>query len=163
MQQFKRDSWYVYPLVFSTTSQFIVVFIQIIYNVLLLYSEYPELYLVEDYRKLEYAKHLKALGVEDFKNENVVEAFQKFGDALKLLVLLDGKRGVPVPENVEKTKRELKLTLYNNLAGCQVKRSNWEYVIDLCNSVLEKDPDNVKALYRRGWARLECEVRNFLR
>jgi FK506-binding protein 4/5 len=48
-------------------------------------------------------------------------------------------------------------TLQNNMTGCHVKVGNWEDAIDLCNSVLEIDSANVKALYRRGWSYIEIQ------
>ncbi|CAG7730626.1 unnamed protein product [Allacma fusca] len=90
-------------------------------------EEYPQLFRIEDDRKFKLALHLKNLDGEE------------------------------IPEDLEKAKMELKLTLYNNVAGCHVLRKNWEFAVDLCNSVLEKDPNNIKALYRRGWSRMEIE------
>jgi len=43
------------------------------------------------------------------------------------------------------------------MTGCHVKVGNWMDAIDLCSSVLEKDPANVKALYRRGWSYIETQ------
>jgi tetratricopeptide (TPR) repeat protein len=120
-------------------------------------EEYPQLFRIEDDRKFRLAQHLKNLGVENFKKNLLEEAFRNFTEAIKLLVILDGKDGYDVPEELGQAKIELKLTLYNNVAGCHVLKKNWELAIDLCNSVLEKQPANVKALYRRGWSRMEME------
>lgn len=38
------------------------------------------------------------------------------------------------------------------MAGCQLTRKNYEHTISLCTKVLDKENNNVKALYRRGVA-----------
>jgi len=36
------------------------------------------------------------------------------------------------------------------MAICQLKENNYQHVVTLCTIVLNKDRNNVKALYRRG-------------
>lgn len=44
------------------------------------------------------------------------------------------------------------ITLYNNLAHIQLKYGEYSAAQDLCNRVLKYEPENLKALYRRGLA-----------
>jgi len=39
-----------------------------------------------------------------------------------------------------------------NFSACQLKLKNYESVVEHCSEVLQNDPENVKAFYRRGKA-----------
>ncbi|KAF8938314.1 hypothetical protein EDD21DRAFT_371342 [Dissophora ornata] len=55
-------------------------------------------------------------------------------------------------------KSEIKTNLavvYANMAACHLKSGNYKRAIDVCNSALKSDPDNVKAKFRRGQAKLQ--------
>jgi pentatricopeptide repeat protein len=45
-------------------------------------------------------------------------------------------------------------TCYNNMAACHIKNGNWEKAVKACDKVLEKQPNNAKALFRRGQSNL---------
>jgi len=47
---------------------------------------------------------------------------------------------------------ELRLSAFNNMAAVYAKMKNWEDCKEKCTQVLKHDPDNVKALFRRGKA-----------
>lgn len=47
---------------------------------------------------------------------------------------------------------EMKLPILLNYAQCKLMNSEFYSVIEHCTTVLENDPNNVKALYRRGKA-----------
>lgn len=51
----------------------------------------------------------------------------------------------------------MRLTCLSNLAACQFQWGNYRYVADLATKVLDRQPDNVKLLYRRGVAHLEMK------
>lgn len=63
-------------------------------------------------------------------------------------------------DKIVESKQKLMTVLLGNLAGCHVAYKNWEAAIDLCNSVLGNDPQNVKALFRRGVSLIEMQVRS---
>merc|ERR1712217_758924 len=53
--------------------------------------------------------------------------------------------------------QELLTTLRLNAAQGELKRSRWKEAIAFCNPVIAQEPNNVKALYRRGLARIELD------
>ena len=46
---------------------------------------------------------------------------------------------------------DLEKSLRLNLAQCFIKLEGWEKAIEHCTNVLQKDPKNTKALYRRAF------------
>jgi FK506-binding protein 4/5 len=53
----------------------------------------------------------------------------------------------------EKTElRRIKLSLYLNIAACNIKSKDYETAVAACNEALKLDPYSVKALYRRARA-----------
>jgi len=117
-----------------------------------------DLHLMEDEKKLEFAQKYKELGKEKFTENNLEAAFEHFTNAIKCLLVIDPK---DASETTKAIKKEMLSLLYNNTAGCHLLKGNWGSAIDLCNSVLEVEPTNVKALYRRGTAFIEIQVSNF--
>lgn len=57
------------------------------------------------------------------------------------------------------TLSDLNLTSNANMAACQLKLGQYKDVVKLCTAVLIKEPDNVKALYRKGVA--EVHLMNY--
>jgi len=119
-------------------------------------EEFPELYRIKDDEKLKLAKDFKSAGVDLFKEGDICNAFYRFSDALKLLIIMDGRDGGDAGKDLEE-KDKLLIQLYNNIAGCHLSRKNWESAIEVCDSAVMRDPLNVKALYRRGIALMEIE------
>jgi len=104
--------------------------------------------------KYQISSKYKEKGIELFKDSRIVDAFQKFSRACKILITLE-----PIPDpdlklekQLESDIRYLRLILYNNMAMCQLSQKNYEHVVSLCSKVLDRDQNNVKALYRRGMA-----------
>lgn len=59
----------------------------------------------------------------------------------------------PTPEQ-EKQVKDLTDTMHLNLAACYIKEEKWEKAAQRAGKVLEKQPENAKALFRRGHARI---------
>ncbi|XP_035734198.1 peptidyl-prolyl cis-trans isomerase FKBP4-like [Vespa mandarinia] len=102
--------------------------------------------------KYEIASKYKEVGVKLFKESRHIDAFHKFSKACKILITLEPIPDLELDKSLEKNINTLRIILYNNLAGCHIIRENYEHVIKLCNKILEKDENNIKALYRRGVA-----------
>jgi FK506-binding protein 4/5 len=116
------------------------------------------LHLMEDSEKLELAKQCKIDGVELFKKKELKKAFVEFTTGIKYLVtILDRVEGTDDQNPLLKDKTELLTVLYNNVASCHVLKGNWEHAVDVATSVLENDPLNVKALYRRGMSYVQIQ------
>jgi len=58
-------------------------------------------------------------------------------------------------EQALKLIREIELPCCLNLALCYNKEQQWHYTIKYASQALEKEPDNSKALFRRGYAYLQ--------
>ncbi|XP_033336210.2 tetratricopeptide repeat protein 9C [Megalopta genalis] len=102
--------------------------------------------------KYSVALKYKETGVNLFKEHRWVDAFHKFSKACKILITLEPISDLELEKSLEHDINNLRLVLYNNMAGCQLKRKNYEYTISLCTKILSKESNNVKALYRRGVA-----------
>jgi tetratricopeptide (TPR) repeat protein len=50
----------------------------------------------------------------------------------------------------ENELKELKKTIFLNLASCYIKIESWEQVLRNCEEVLTIEPNNIKALFRRS-------------
>ena len=99
--------------------------------------------------KLELAEHHKAVGNERFKAGSHSAAASRYSKALKYLIT------IPPQSTTEEEKdrhKELKMMCLLNLAACQLKLKIFNCAAKNCSKVLETDPGNVKALYRRGQA-----------
>lgn len=101
--------------------------------------------------KYSIALKYKEAGVGLFKEGRYVDAFYRFSKACKILITLEPIQDLELDKTLENNIYNLRLVLYNNMAGCQLNCKNYEHTISLCNKILNKEC-NVKALYRRGVA-----------
>ncbi|XP_004624332.1 FK506-binding protein-like [Octodon degus] len=86
------------------------------------------------------AREERARGTELFRAGNPAGAARCYGRALRLLLTL------PPPGPPERT------VLHANLAACQLLLGQPRLAAQNCDRVLEREPDHLKALYRRGIA-----------
>lgn len=63
---------------------------------------------------------------------------------------------IPLDEEHADDINNIKQTCYSNLAACQLKLRQYDRVVRNCDKVLEMESSNVKTLYRRSCAHLEC-------
>jgi peptidylprolyl isomerase len=107
---------------------------------------------MEPEERLVQAEKLKAQGTELFTKQNFVEAITKYEEAA-VYAVDEGISGDDIPEN----ERALYISCWSNAAMCHVKLKAWADATQACNKVLEigeEEKTNIKALYRRGLARL---------
>ncbi|KAJ3104528.1 hypothetical protein HDU96_008909 [Phlyctochytrium bullatum] len=114
--------------------------------------------------KIEKGKSEKDLGNAAFKSGDMKLALRHYHTAVLYLSGLDNahlKSFVGGQQDLEDAiKNDIKLTIntcHTNMAACHLKNGNWEKAIKSCDKVLEKTPDNAKALFRRGKANLELK------
>jgi peptidylprolyl isomerase len=96
-----------------------------------------------DAEKSEKAAQFKASGTEFFKTK-------QWGAALR-----DYEQAIAYSENTDSLDA-IWLACSNNAALVCTKLPDYANAITFCNLILLKDPDNVKALYRRGLSRRHC-------
>jgi len=97
--------------------------------------------------KVAKAQKLKAEGTALFMEKRFDEAAGVYEEAAKFIFDEGPEEQVPHDD------KELYTSCYSNAAMCYIKTKSWGDAITSCNTVLGYG-DNVKALYRRGLARL---------
>ncbi|GIY14827.1 peptidyl-prolyl cis-trans isomerase FKBP4 [Caerostris extrusa] len=128
----------------------------IIYEVTLLsFEKAKEVWEMNSDDKLEKSKISKEKGVAFVKNGNHKAALRQFR---WILACLEKEPGVD-PET-QKDRKELLLSAFLNVSLCLIKMENYVDAIKFCDKALEIEPENEKALYRRGQAKMlfnDCE------
>ncbi|GFV17594.1 AH receptor-interacting protein [Trichonephila clavipes] len=100
--------------------------------------------------KRQIIPELKEIGNQLYKKKQYEEASKKYAEALGLVeqLLLREKPGDPEWLDLEK----LKIPILSNYAQCKLLQKDYYSVIEFTTTILEKDKNNVKALFRRGKA-----------
>ncbi|CAM9548458.1 unnamed protein product, partial [Heterosigma akashiwo] len=99
---------------------------------------------MSDEEKTSEAARLKAEGTELFKEKKYGEAADKYIEAAEYT------------EDCESDEADTLFTTSNlNAAQCYLSLKNYADAAAKAGEVIKKDPDNLKALYRRGLARLK--------
>jgi len=121
----------------------------------LLSVEQPEDYKKEGWQmdpeeKLDSVPKLKAEGNQLFSSKDYEGASEKYRQALGRLeqLMLREKPGEPEWDEL----LQLKIPLLLNLAQCRLSLQDFYPVIEHCTEVLDNQPQNVKALFRRAKA-----------
>lgn len=102
---------------------------------------------MDDTEKLEQAKLLKEQGNKYLKEGKLSLALKKYNRAKNFLT--------GFKENEE--CNQLLIAVHSNLSLLYQKQNNNDEVIANCNKVLELDPNNIKALYRRGQVKITTQ------
>ncbi|GFY75749.1 AH receptor-interacting protein [Trichonephila inaurata madagascariensis] len=102
------------------------------------------------HEKRQIIPELKEIGNQLYKKQLYEEASKKYAEALGLVeqLLLREKPGDPEWLDLEK----LKIPILSNYAQCKLLQKDYYSVIEFTTTILEKDKNNVKALFRRGKA-----------
>ncbi|KAL9953980.1 hypothetical protein ACROYT_G041465 [Oculina patagonica] len=101
---------------------------------------------------------LKAEGNEYFKKKEYRNAMKCYHKALLHVKGLVDRPNLPGLDSYEQDlsdvdKQEIyqvQFSCYNNLAACLMKDSRWDRTEHYCNEALKLQPQNAKALFRRG-------------
>lgn len=119
--------------------------------------------------KLDQAKIYKAEGNDCFKSGSTKKAISKYHRALlytrgieegqKKFQHIAGAQVVPLPEDMQNEVDSLKTDCYNNLANCLLQGEAPDYakIVQYCENVLQVQPHNIKALYRKGFSLLQLK------
>lgn len=102
--------------------------------------------------RLAEAEKMKASGTALFMEKQFEEGAAQYEESA-LFAVEEGVSGNDIPEN----ERPLYASCFGNAAMCYIKLKSWPDAIRTCDKVLEIDAEresNIKALYRRGVARL---------
>jgi len=100
--------------------------------------------------KLEKAANEKDQGNSCFKSGDTKGALYHYHLALLCVKGLHGEN-----DTQKKQREDIHTTVNNNMAAVYIKEAKFEKAINCCTEVLNRDPNNTKALYRRGKAYLE--------
>ncbi|XP_066437154.1 FK506-binding protein-like [Eleutherodactylus coqui] len=91
--------------------------------------------------KIKRAVRDREVGGKAYRDGNLEGAERRYARALRLLVCTPGDA------------EEEKIALLSNLAACDLKKGRLREAEVRCTRVLDKEPNHLKALYRRGMAR----------
>ncbi|KAF2885821.1 hypothetical protein ILUMI_20363 [Ignelater luminosus] len=125
------------------------------FTIELLKVEHPDEYQKEAWQmneeeQLIRVQELKEKGNEVFKKGELKSAADMYAEAIGILERLLLREKPQSEEWLELNK--LKLPLLLNFSQCKLNEGDFYAVIEHCSTVLKTDPDNIKALYRRGKA-----------
>lgn len=104
---------------------------------------------MSDDERIDEAAKLKANGTEEFKAGRFDDAQALYHDAGELIDDLWYVSEGRAEGRVEEAKTLLFSCLLNEAQMC-IKQQEWSTAIKVCSTVLTKDAENVKALFRRG-------------
>jgi len=104
-------------------------------------------------KRLDHGLAKKERGNVLFKREEYSQAIVSYTKAVKILDTDSGGSGDSAgsPSDLQKILDE-KMKVYNNLAATQMKLLAYDQAIKSCDSVIKLQPNNVKALFRKGQA-----------
>ncbi|KAG8187138.1 hypothetical protein JTE90_004882 [Oedothorax gibbosus] len=122
---------------------------------LLSYTREPEIWEMSVTEKWRRACYHKQRGLELYSRGAYQYAFRRFGLTLKYVISLE--HDIPAGQEDGMDIKGLKLSCYLNVAACQMRHHNYESVVNNSSKALVLQPNNAKALYRRGAALLQLQ------
>ena len=123
----------------------------IMYSIhLLSFKRGKDVWKLSDQERIGIARRHKTLGTDKFKTGDIRAAAVHYSKALKYLIPI--KLDELCEEAIRKDTLALTSVILLNLAACQLKFKQDHLAAQNCTKVLQIEPENVKALYRRGLA-----------
>ncbi|XP_015929701.1 uncharacterized protein [Parasteatoda tepidariorum] len=122
---------------------------------LLSYTREPEIWEMSITEKWRRASYHKQRGLELYSRGAYQYAFRRFGLTLKYVISLE--HDVPSMQEEGMDIKGLKLSCYLNVAACQMRHHNYDSVVINSSKALKLQPNNAKALYRRGSAYVQLQ------
>ncbi|XP_069042252.1 peptidyl-prolyl cis-trans isomerase FKBP8 [Lepisosteus oculatus] len=110
-------------------------------------SDAPDLELLPPREKIALADRKRARGNACYQRGDYVFAVNSYGIALQIT---ESGSGVGITAQEEEELLDVKVKCLNNMAAAQLKLEHHEAALRSCVSVLAHQPDNIKALFRKG-------------
>ncbi|KAM5194092.1 peptidyl-prolyl cis-trans isomerase FKBP8 [Mantella aurantiaca] len=107
----------------------------------------PDLELLSGQQKLDLANKKRERGNFYYQQMDYVFAINSYDIALKIV---NSSSKVDFTFEEEAELLDVKIKCLNNLAASQLKLDHFEAALKSCNMVLEQQPENIKALFRKG-------------
>ncbi|XP_018412986.1 PREDICTED: peptidyl-prolyl cis-trans isomerase FKBP8 [Nanorana parkeri] len=107
----------------------------------------PDLELLTGQQKLDLANKKRERGNYYYQQADYVFAINSYDIALKIV---NSSSKVDFTSEEEAELLDVKMKCLNNLAASQLKLDHFEAALKSCNMVLEQQPENIKALFRKG-------------
>ncbi|KAG8594404.1 hypothetical protein GDO81_001190, partial [Engystomops pustulosus] len=107
----------------------------------------PDLELLTGQEKLALANQKRERGNFYYQQADYVFAINSYDIALKIV---NSSSKVDFTPDEENELLDVKMKCLNNLAASQLKLDHFEAALKSCNMVLEQQPENIKALFRKG-------------
>lgn len=114
---------------------------------LLAVQDAPDLELLHGREKIQLANRKRERGNFYYQQADYVLAINSYDIALKTI---DSSSKVDFSPEEEAELLEVKVKCLNNLAASQLKLDHYEAALRSCTQVLEHQPENIKALFRKG-------------
>lgn len=107
----------------------------------------PDIELLTGQQKLDLANKKRERGNFYYQQADYVFAINSYDIALKIV---NSSSKVDFTSEEEAQLLDVKMKCLNNLAASQLKLDHFEAALKSCNMVLEQQPENIKALFRKG-------------
>lgn len=108
--------------------------------------EFEKIKYENDAERVQHCAKRKEVGASFFKDGNWRRALKRYHHVVTTLSYIDTWKDEAVKAQAISLRRLCNL----NVAACQLKLENWRDAEKACSAVLREEPDNVKALFRRG-------------
>ncbi|KAF4530087.1 hypothetical protein B566_EDAN001343, partial [Ephemera danica] len=115
-------------------------------NDLMSCSKLPDIWF---YHKVEMIAQIKNAGNYYFSKNEFENADQKYRKALRYVEWYNTSQP---PEKKNGSVEKLRTICQLNLAACKLKARLYREALNICDQVLQREPGNAKAFYRRGQA-----------